>query len=65
LQEQLQQHSTVEISLLEQCLREKEQELYAKEQDLKVIKDTLAKERSLSEKLIGKAEILQQQQQLN
>ena len=31
LQEQLQQHSTEEISLLEQCLREKEQELYAKE----------------------------------
>ena len=63
LQEQL-HHSTEEISLLEQCLRGKEQELYAKEQDLNVLKDTLAKERALTEKLISKVEILQQQQQL-
>jgi len=63
LQEQL-HHSTEEISLLEQCLREKEQELYAKEQDLNVLEDTLAKERALTETLIGKVEILQQQQQL-
>ena len=38
--------------------------MYAKEQDLNVLKDTLAKERALTEKLIGKVEILQQQQQL-
>jgi len=38
--------------------------LYAKEQDLNVLKDTLAQERALMENLIGKVEILQQQQQL-
>ena len=63
LQEQL-HHTTEEIRLLEQYLGGKEHELYAKEQDLNVLKDTLAKERALMEKLIGKVEILQQQQQL-